>query len=311
MRDLGTLGGPDAFAMFVNEHGQVAGISYTDSTPNPTTGVPTLHPFLWKNGQMKDLGSFGGSGTVLGNASVFVVGLNNRGQAIGFSPVTGDQYSDPFLWDGEKLIDLYTSTIGGQPITADAINDAGEVVGGAAFPNRPFDAYLRKDGMATDLGTVAGDCFSQAVAINSRAQVVGMSFSCGGTSQRAFFWDDGAIVDLNTLIHPNFGLQLVEANVINDRGEIAGNGFPPGCTDFSCTHAYVLIPCDGDHADEEGCEDNVEGTTAVTQDNPVLVNQSPTPVTQVSPAAIELMARLRARRFPWYRAPGPATRPTN
>lgn len=294
MQDLGTLGGPDAFAMFVNEHGQVAGVSYTDSTPNPTTGVPTLHPFLWKNGQMKDLGSFGGSGTVLGNDSVFVVGLNNRGQAIGISPVTGDQYSDPFVWDGEKLIDLNTQTIGGNPITANGINDAGEIVGGGAFPSHPFDAYLWKNGVAADLGALAGDCFSQASAINSRGQIVGNSLSCDFSTLRSFLWEEGSIVDLGALISPNSGLQLVETNVINDRGEIAGNGFPPGCTDFSCTHAYVLIPCDGDHADNQGCEDSALATTAVTQSNPATVTPASINVIQdrLTP---EMLAALRTR----------------
>jgi probable HAF family extracellular repeat protein len=255
MQDLGTLGGPDAWAFFVNERSQIAGQSYTNSTPNPVTGIPTQDPFLWEDGRMIDLGTLGGT---LGVPSA----LNNRGQVIGTSNLAGDNIADPFLWDRGKLIDLFTDTIGGNPILAFAINDRGEIVGAAAFPNAPFDAFLWRKGLATDLGHL-DNCSSLAFGINSHGQVVGGTFSCAdGTHSRAFLWENGSMVDLNTLIPHNSDFRVVEAEAINDRGEIAGNGVPPGVSPADVNtkgHAFLLIPCDENHDDSE-CEDEGEGT---------------------------------------------------
>ncbi len=101
MRDLGTLGGPDSFpsAGGINQrHDLIAGASYINAIPNPTTGVPTLDPFLWRNGVMIDLGTLGGT---FGSAQA----ANNHGQVIGGSNLAGDVLSHAFFWDRGVMTD--------------------------------------------------------------------------------------------------------------------------------------------------------------------------------------------------------------
>ena len=160
MRDLGTLGGNDANALFVNERGQIAGWALTNSTPNPVTNFPTQDPFLWENGKMRDLGTLGGT---LG----FPTAFNNRGQVVGQSNLTGDLSFHPFLWEREVLTDL--GTFGGETGTSNAINDAGEVVGKADLPGplpQTHDAFLWRQAVMTDLGRLYSDQCSNAVSIN-------------------------------------------------------------------------------------------------------------------------------------------------
>ena len=171
MQDLGTLGtGADAFATGINEQGQVIGISYTNSTPSEVVTecsivgpVPTQDPFLWENGKMTDLGSFGGT---CGSPNW----LNNEGQVVGSSNLAGDQASHAFLWTKAKgMRDL--GTLGGSSSDASWINDFGVVSGGSTLlGNSQYDAFLW-DGTMHDLGALDG-C-SWAFAINDENQVVG------------------------------------------------------------------------------------------------------------------------------------------
>lgn len=245
--DLGTLGtGNDAEALFVNDGGQVAGLSNTD----PTGTV--AHAFFWENGQkMQDIGTFGG------NVSL-PTHLNNRGQVVGSATFAGETTTHPYLWDQGKLTDL--GTFGGTYGTAHWINDAGEVVGEANHTGDVIHtAFLWKNGELRDLGVVEGDKCSSAYAMNSKGQIVGISGDCD-VGVHAFLWDRGHMIDLTTLVPP--GVQLQYGININDHGEIAALGKVPNHFDNNFyalyDHAFLLIPCDDSHRDVEGCRDGAE-----------------------------------------------------
>lgn len=105
----------------------------------------------------------------------------------------------------------------------------------------------------TDLGTVDHDPCAFAWAINDKTQIVGISSpsDCVNfNSSRPFLWENGSMVDLNALVPPNSPLHLFYAYTINNRGEIAGNGFDADGHE----HAFVLIPCDEDHPKIAGCD---------------------------------------------------------
>ena len=226
VEDLGTLGGLASFAYYINKRGQVVGLSYTNSTS------ADVHPFIWENGQMTDIGTFGG-----GWAEVH--GLNNRGQVVGFS-TTGSGYPHAYRWSRGKLIDL--GTFGGNYSNATAINDNGWIVGSANPPgDEVTGGFLWRNGVMTDLGKLfEGSQCNGAASINSKGQIVGESDTdCNGTGGRAWLWENGGpMVDLNALVPPGSKMHLVEAEYINDRGEIAGFGVLPN----GDGHAFLLIP---------------------------------------------------------------------
>jgi probable HAF family extracellular repeat protein len=282
VRDLGTLGGPDALASNVNERGQVAGQSYTNSTPNVTTGIPTQDPFLWENGKMTDLGTLGGTqGTTYW--------LNNRGDVVGASNLSGDMTTDAFLWTkSEGMQDL--GNLGGTIGASVWVNDARQVVGTSLIPNdRAWHAFLWMDGAMTDLGTLGSDPSSEAQSINAQGQVVGVSFD-SSNDLHGFLWENsGPIVDLNTLVPPGSSVTITNAFQINDRGEIAAKG----ALSTGEGRVVLLIPCDENHPELEGCD--YEPAEAVIE------APAPASATVLSPAESTIRSRSRIegrnRRF--------------
>lgn len=253
MQDLGTLGGPDALAVRINERGQIAGTSYLNFDPSPacqlfTGGFQlTTGAFLWENGKMIDLGTLGGTCTTVSD-------LNNRGQVVGTSLLAGEQAQHAFLWSNGKLTDL--GITGGNFAGPLSVNDAADVVGWQTLPgDLIFHATLWTDGQIVDLGALNQDGCSLANNVNLQGQVVGISGNCffEEPTLRAVISEKGQpVVDLNILIPPNSGVELRNATMINDRGEIVAIGwFPDG------DHAPVLlIPCNqGENGD--GCQNAI------------------------------------------------------
>jgi probable HAF family extracellular repeat protein len=266
MRDLKTLGGPSSIASFVNEDGLVAGASDVDYETHATIENPgggsTIHPFLWHDGMMRDLiadapaGMFGGTyGTV--------TWLNNRGQVTGTMNLSGDRTWRSYLWDRGVVRDL--GTLGGTQTTSSWLSDTGAVVGKSDVTeictSCPPDnqkqlhhPFLWQHGVMTDLGLLKGDNAGAAFSINRRGQIVGRSEvctevelddGCRSNAYHAFLWEDGSMVDLQTLVLPGADLTVDGANQINDSGEIEGTGVLPN----GDRHALLLIPQDRDGRD--------------------------------------------------------------
>jgi len=248
MHDLGTLGGNNAQATAINEQGDVSGFSGTnnDSAINDATGLPTIHPFLWKDGRMQDLGSLGGTWAWPGSFAYGPFGrvMNARGEVVGTSTLPGDLNQHAFLWSNGHMIDL--GTLGGSISEAVSINDRGQVVGRAYVSDTPLvrDAFLWEHGTMTDLGTVDLCQRGTAKSINSRGQIVGgLSFCTDNgndlTFFRPFYVEKGKpMVDLNTLVEPRSDIYMDDAVFINERGEIYAGGVTP----TGETRAVLLVP---------------------------------------------------------------------
>jgi probable HAF family extracellular repeat protein len=210
LSDTGTLGGTSSQADSINESGEISGVSNL-------AGDAADHAFVFSRGRMIDLGTLGGS-----NSSGF--GLNNRGQVTGYSDIAGDVEAHAFLYSAGKMADL--GTLGGSFSIGFQISNSGGVVGDSYTDGDAEDhAFVYRNGKMKDLGTLGG-FFSSAHGINGCGQIVGTSETAGG-DVHAFIVAEGVMHDLNDLLDAAAAADwvLVEADAINDIGQITGYGF--------------------------------------------------------------------------------------
>jgi len=173
---------PDGNALAINDYGQVAGGSgaCTAFSPISLTNLLPLHALLWDDGKATDLGNLGGTGH--GNG-IEAVNLNNHGQVVGNSDVTGDANFHAFLWTRETGMQDLGTLPGDANSAANGINDAGEVVGVSLDASFNPRAFLRRNDAMTDLNTlVPADSplsLITACSINSSGEIIGIAVDKG------------------------------------------------------------------------------------------------------------------------------------
>ncbi|PYN96637.1 MAG: hypothetical protein DMD91_20700 [Candidatus Rokuibacteriota bacterium] len=185
IRDLGSLDGGFSAAFAINDAGQIAGVS---------SGWAGLHAVLWDaSGGVRDLG-------VLPNAAsqfALATGINGMGDIVGATS-TAAGTAHAFRWNAGVMEDL--GTLGGDATQFDsffwssvdfgsgafAVNDSGQIVGGAARTDGRVHAFVWQSGFMQHLGTLGG-ATSLANAINAAGQIVGSSSTVNGESH-AVLW---------------------------------------------------------------------------------------------------------------------------
>ena len=186
IEELPTVNGdPDGVAYQINDDGDAVGTSGTCSAYNFNilANLFPVHALLWHKGSPKDLGSLGG---MTGNIAF---AINNSGDVVGVSDLSGDNTFDAFLWKNGKMHDLHTLP-GDAASVALSINDIGDVVGVSIDKSGNLRPVLWDDGNMTDLSTVvpSGSTLIPFIAeyINSRGVIIGSAIDPTNGSLHAF-----------------------------------------------------------------------------------------------------------------------------
>jgi len=226
--NLGKLSGGSSSAAFeINSSGEIAGDSFLGSGIVDATS--------WTSNQIKNLGRL--------PKAIFTAGLdiNDNGYIVGESVFSyGPPFtSHAFLWNGSTMKDLDTLS-GSVTSIANAINSAGVIVGqsdGTVTRGHWHAVLWNTSERIRDLGTLPGGTYSIAFGVNDFGVVVGYGNRSNNAAHAMVWTSSGGMRDLNSLIPAGSGWVLINANAINNVGQITGYGAKNGHN-----HAFLLTP---------------------------------------------------------------------
>jgi probable HAF family extracellular repeat protein len=191
-----------------------------------------MEAVAWQNGQVTNLGTFGGNESL-------AIGANDRGQVVGAAANTvPDPFSIFFGWGTQTRAFLWTQsqglqdlgTLGGPDALATNINDRGQIFGASYtsdVPNSltgipPFDAFLYEKGKMTDIPNGFGGTQVNPLGANNRGELIGNASFADEATGHPFLWSKGEFIDLGT-----FGGTFGDAVSINDGSAVTGGAGTP------------------------------------------------------------------------------------
>jgi len=142
LKDLGTLGGDNASALWLDDAGDVIGYADLPANPPGCTGlVCQHHAVLWKRAATTDLGTIGT------DPCSRALSINTKGQIVGFTAaVCGGNPTHGFLWqNGGPAIDLNSLVAPGSGLALTQpyfISDRGEIAGTGTLSNGDTHAFV-------------------------------------------------------------------------------------------------------------------------------------------------------------------------
>ncbi|ASP39731.1 hypothetical protein CHH28_14080 [Bacterioplanes sanyensis] len=233
--DIGTLGGPEAAALDINDSGSIVGWSSRDNKHECTTDTSDVNchfAFLYHNGQMLDLGT---ASAIAQHTEASRI--NRHGDIIGYQQETssnGWHYVALQFVDGKAQALPTLSGDSGLSAVATDINDSGDIVGWSDSSDQQDTAVIWQQGQISAVA-IHESFFRRALANNNLGDIAGFEYErWSGKPNRGF------------VLTPDGFTQLQSAEElwsdgweINDYGMIAGSST---LRPFSSVQATIWYP---------------------------------------------------------------------